>query len=116
MHNNSTQNGKWRDEKTATETDHTYLIDSVASAFSLTNFQKERAYHLYDEIPSDFFRAYRNVSVVVALCAIAGYEDGRNYHPSLSDRDNELAAFLEQHSIDDREYRSLWGRIQNHVR
>jgi len=117
----------WRDEDQATTQDHDYLLDSIASSLSLTRHQRQRAQHIVDQLPGDFFRAYKNVSVLLAVCAIVGHEDGRPYHPSRvfyhaehphferHASSEEFVDFCDEHSVEERELRSLYERIRTVV-
>lgn len=121
MHNNSKKSGKWHDENDATAEDHAYLIDSVGSSLSLTEYQRERAKHIEDQLPDTFFRAYRNVAVVLAICGLVGREDGRPYHPAnvFSDGEvrgevaKEMRSLCDEHNIVARQYRSIYERIRH---
>jgi len=112
--------GPRRDENVTTERDHKNLLDAVATSLSLTDYQRQRAEKIVENLPSRHFRANKNVAVILSVCGHVGREDGRSYHPTyLSYEPHELddasaesfCRFAKDSNITYRDIIGCWNRI-----
>lgn len=112
-------NGAWRDEKQATDRDHTAILDSVASCLDLTGLQRRRAGEYLDYLPEEY-RTKRSTAVVMtAICMISANEDGRDYHPNMvhpnSSAENELRDIQESIGFSYRLLFSTWNDVKEEL-
>lgn len=75
-------NGNWADENSLNEADWDATIEALASSLELTDHQTNRAKVFFDELPSNYQRGYSLRLLALCVCAFAGREDGRDYHPN----------------------------------
>lgn len=115
-------NGKWRDEWRATRKDSVAIVDAIASSLELTPYQKERAQHYFDSLPSDYNEAYSTSLLALCVCGISGKLDGRNYHPNRHHsngpeptHNNKFAQLTYQNEIAYSELWSCWRNIEEEI-
>lgn len=96
--NRDDRNGKWVDEEKAGQDDRSAILDAVAGQLELTDYQKERAWYLLQQLGTDTFRANPTGLVCFCVCAIACREDGREWHPDRAreSNDHKFSYFLRE--------------------
>lgn len=110
-------NGKWRDEKRATQKDASAILDAVAAHLELTDYQKSESHRRFSSLPNRLNQHYQTSLLAIAVCAVVGYEDGRKYHPTIlqDDTDDPPYAFAELVSDIDvtfTEFYRCWSDVQ----
>lgn len=107
-------NGKWVEEERITEKSERGIFDSMAARLELTDFQKERGWGWYKQLPDHFRTAYRMEMVLLVVCGLTGEKDGRNYHPNnlRADDPNEFGELANRIDISYKQFYKCWDRIE----
>ena len=110
-------NGKWRDERRATQRDSMAIVDAIAAQLELTSFQKKRARQFYTDLPDNYNQAYSSRLLAFVVAGIAGLEDGRKYHPNNlreGNADDDYAALADEVGTPS-EIHSVWQRVRGEL-
>lgn len=76
-------NGRWENKEQLHRQDNLARFDALSSALDLTDFQKERSRHLFDEFPLGTF-GYSVDIVAFSICILVAEEDGREFDPAVN--------------------------------
>lgn len=113
-------NGKWRREKRLTAKSERSLLHTISSTLELTDFQRERAWKYYQQLPDDYANGMENGMQVAMLvvCALSGERDGRDYHPVQVVRgtcSSDIEKLVNDIGIRGMKYAREWERIEGEL-
>lgn len=112
--NQEGRNGKWVDESQMTPKDRKHTLDAVAGQIDATDYQRERAWVLIQELSDSTLQGTAAGLICLAACAIACREDGRSYHPDQR-RPDHFEQVRESLGFPERHYRRVYHRIETEV-
>jgi hypothetical protein len=103
--------GKWADQVAEDKNDRKAIVSSVAGQLELSDIQRKSAENIFTEIREAFENNSHSVEILaVVSCGIAGWKDGRDYHPNNNHPDH-FARQLNNIGVGVSEYSSVWHRV-----
>lgn len=112
--------GTWADKSALNEQDNLAVFDAVASQLELTNYQKTRARLAFVSLDLQELSSPHGIDaalVAAMTAAVVAREDGRMYHPSRADNNNDalFLRLLDDADYDDRTVRSAYEKVLHRV-
>ncbi len=87
-YNTGVYNGHWADKEEIRRLDNLNLFDAISSYLELTKYQNKLGRNLFDSLNLKHF-GYSADLIAVCVAAYVCRLDGRMYHPSRSDSNND---------------------------
>lgn len=110
LYNDGTWNGAFEDNVLANEQEKWHARHAVGTQIGLTNYQFKRL-HGYGIQKATRVRGLRREVVVICLCGIVCYEDGRRTHPNHQPRDQTFETVRDSIGVSDKQYRRWFGKL-----
>lgn len=110
-------NGKWENKTRTDRRDRRAVFDAVVGQLELTDYQSDRAWKFYRELPDDTRNAFSVPQLVFCVAVLAAREDGRYYHPQASAaRNDDLFEHIRRElGIPKKRLTRLYGRVKSEV-
>lgn len=116
--NRGTWKSRWEENKEVTHRrDNMYILSAIASQLELTDYQKEEARNVFDEIElGEIGKPVRLVAF--GVCAVVANEDvhdGCRYHPQMNDPCELFVHIADRLDFTTSQLHSIIGTV-NHLR
>lgn len=110
-------NGNWENRERTDRRDRRAVFEAVTSQLDLTDYQQDRAWRLYQDLPEDTRTAFSVPALVFCVSVIAAREDGRYYHPQApnSRNDSRFSEIREEIGLTEKRASRLYGRVMAEV-
>lgn len=111
-------NGKWSNTRREKGIDRSAILSSIAGDLQLTSYQRSEADRRFHKLPTEVIRAHQTPAVALAVCAIVGKEDGRDYHYNQAHDQvdgGEIKDVVGDIGISYSEFGTIWRKVQKEV-